>query len=253
MENERLVIQNLDIRTDGMLLIEQIRQWAGIKKGDFMMQVDLTRIQNTLETNPIIKSVAIERILPHTIRINISEREPVALTYLILPQPPGSLFVTNLFFLDPDGYLMPPVPPEIRNPQINFTGDQLTCIQGVPMTNFVFGAPIVKSELTAALRLIDLFESSAMFGMVDLALINVGSPGVIQVQTSQSNEVTMALENLPDQLQRWRSVYDYGRREGKTILTLDLSVSNNLPVVWSESGTPSPPQPRNVRIRRYRR
>jgi len=253
LENERLVIHNLDIRTDGLLLIEKIRQWAGVKTGDFMMQVDLMRIQNTLETNPIIKSVAIERILPHTLRINISEREPVALTCLVLPQPTGSLLVTNYFYLDPDGYIMPPMPPEIRNPQIQFHGDQFTWIQGLQVSNFKYGAPIVMPQLTAALHLVDLFESSPMFGIVDLARIEVDSPGVIKVHTSQNNVVIMALENLPDQLRRWRSVYDYGKRDGKSIATLDLSVSNNLPVVWSEPGTPPPPQPKNIRIRRYRR
>ncbi len=253
LENERLVIQNLDIRTDGVLLIEKIQEWAGVKNGDFLMQVDLERIQNSLSTNPVIRNVSIERILPHTLRIKVSEREPVAFTCLVLPQPPGSIIITNWYLIDPDGYLMPPVPLENRNAKFPYQGDQLTRIQGLPLAGFKYGTPVIMPQLTAALRLIDLFESSPMFGLVDLARIDLDAPGVIHVHTSQSNVVTMALENLPDQLRRWRSVYDYGKKEGRYIITLDLSVSNNLPVVWSETGTPPPPQPKNIRIRRYRR
>ena len=49
----------------------------------------------------------------------------------------------------------------------------------------------------------------------------------------------------PDQLRRWREVYDMGLRLKKgNLATLDLAVSNNVPARWVEASVP--PQP--VRI-----
>jgi len=75
---------------------------------------------------------------------------------------------------------------------------------------------------------------------VDLKTINLSGPPVLQVTTRQGNEVVLASEDFERQLRRWRVVHDFAVQETKQIATLDLSISNNVPVRWHEAGVPAP-------------
>jgi cell division septal protein FtsQ len=73
-----------------------------------------------------------------------------------------------------------------------------------------------------------------MVGLVDLRRVDVSSPNVIVVTTAQGSEITFGLQNLEQQLSRWRQIYDLGQRNHKIIASLDLAVENNVPVRWAE-------------------
>ena len=87
----------------------------------------------------------------------------------------------------------------------------------------------------AALKLIGAFAHSPMAGLVDLRRIDVSAPGVVVATTGQGGEITFALDNLEQQLRRWREIYDLGQRMNRAIASLDLAVSNNVPVRWMEA------------------
>ena len=74
-----------------------------------------------------------------------------------------------------------------------------------------------------------------MAGLVDLRRIDVSAPGVVVVTTGQGGEITFGLDNLEQQLRRWREIYDLGQRMNKTVASLDLAVANNVPVRWMEA------------------
>src|SRR5215468_7053599 len=77
-ENQSFAIQDIQIQTDGVISIEQLRKWAGIKRGQNLLALDLGRVKRDLELSPMIQSASVERVLPHTLTIKILEREPVA-------------------------------------------------------------------------------------------------------------------------------------------------------------------------------
>ena len=102
-----------------------------------------------------------------------------------------------------------------------------------------------RALLQAALELVTAFEYSPMAGMVDLTRIDVGYPDVLLVTTGQGSQVTCGLTDLNRQLLRWRLLHDAGRHMNKVIASLDLAVTNNLPVIWLDAGaapvsTPKP-------------
>ena len=98
-------------------------------------------------------------------------------------------------------------------------------------------------KVSAALRLIAAFENSPMAGLVDLKSVDVSGTEVLSVLTGQGSQITFALDRIEDQLRYWRLVYDYGKKIGKVIRTLDLSVTNNAPVLWLEARAPPSPAP----------
>src|SRR5437879_7508983 len=77
-ENKAFAIQDLEIQTDGVIPLSQLRRWAGVKPEQNLLALDLARVKRDLEMVPLIQSVSIERILPHTLSLRIAEREPIA-------------------------------------------------------------------------------------------------------------------------------------------------------------------------------
>ena len=77
-ENRTFAIQQIEVQTDGVIAPDQLRLWARVKPGDNLLALDLARVKRDLELVPLIGSVSVERILPRTLRIRVTEREPVA-------------------------------------------------------------------------------------------------------------------------------------------------------------------------------
>ena len=77
-ENRAFEIQAFEVQTDGVVSADQLRRWAGVKPGENLFALDLARVKRDLEMVPLISSVSVERVLPRTLRIRVTEREPVA-------------------------------------------------------------------------------------------------------------------------------------------------------------------------------
>src|SRR5689334_21526666 len=84
-KNPSFAVQEIDLQTDGILVTEQIRRWAGVAAGQNLLALDLLRVNRNLEVVPFIQSVSVERILPRTLRIRVTEREPIA--QISVPRP----------------------------------------------------------------------------------------------------------------------------------------------------------------------
>ncbi|PYM13200.1 MAG: hypothetical protein DME18_09570 [Verrucomicrobia bacterium] len=236
-KNDVFAIRELDIRTDGSIPIEQLRRWAGVNPGDNLLALDLNRVKSDLELAPMIQSVAVERVLPRTLKISVVEREPIAQMKLLQLRPGGGIGLV-CYYLDAGGHVIQPglVRPDAKAPDPN----ALPVLTGVNTAELRPGRAINSPKVTAALRLIAGFERSPMAGLVDLKSVDVSGTDVLQLNTGQGSRITFAMDRLEEQLRDWRRVHDYGRKTGKAIRTLDLSVTNNAPVLWLEaSAVPS--------------
>ncbi len=77
-ENKSFAITEIDVQTDGVLSSDQLRRWAGVRTGENLLALDLARVKRDLEMVSLIKSVAVERVLPHTLRLRVTERDALA-------------------------------------------------------------------------------------------------------------------------------------------------------------------------------
>jgi hypothetical protein len=249
-ENSAFAIHHLDVQTDGALGLEQLRRWAGVKYDDNLLALDLARVRRDLEFIPVIHSASVERVLPHTLRIRVREREPIA--QCAVPNGPGvPASSPSIYLLDADGYVMAPLRPDQRS-RPGGTNDHLPTLIGFQPGNLRPGRAAELPQLRAALRLISAFERSPMAGIVDLKQIDVGLPAILQVTTEQGSEIIFRLDDFETQLSRWFAVFDHGRKTGKHVAWLDLSVSNNVPARWLEASLlpPLPPKAPNTKVRR---
>jgi cell division septal protein FtsQ len=250
-ENDAFAIQQIDVQTDGVLTSTTIRAWARVRLGENLMALDLMRVKRALESQPPIQFGAVERVLPRTLKITVNEREPVAQTIVTLVRPGGTTDQA-VYDFDEDGYVMKPLDPRWRT-AFPPASERLPILLGVPPAEPQPGQQVTSPQIRAALALVCEFDHSPMAGMVEIEGIDVSVPEILKVTTSQKTQITFSLAHFDTQLRRWRLIYDRYQKSGKAIATLDLSISNNLPVHWVAAATLPAVAPRALQPTRLKR
>jgi hypothetical protein len=240
-QNDSFAIRQVDIQTDGIISTDQLRRWSGVRNGDNLIALDLARVKRDLELVPMIQAAAVERILPATLRIRVTEREPVAQVTVPRPRTDGG-FEWIIFQLDADGYVMLPLDPRQRAVQSNEADEPLPTISGINFSELQSGRRLESPQVQAALKLIVAFDGSPMAGVVDLKSVDVSASEVLTATTGQRSEVTFLKQNLDQQLLHWWSIHQECVRQGRTIGTLDLAVGDH-PVLRPQEETVLPPSP----------
>ena len=250
-KNDAFAIQEIQVQTDGVLTAEAIRRWAMVKTGANLMALDMMRVKRDLELQPFVQSAAIERVLPHTLKIQVVEREPVAQTIVTSVRPGGGLDQA-IYDFDEEGYTMKPLDPRWRAEPPS-AGERLPILVGVQAADAQPGRVAEAPQIRAALRLVCEFDHSPMMGVVELERIDVSVPQILQATTSQGAEITFSFNDFEMQLRRWSIINGQYQKWGKAIASLDLSISNNLPVRWVAAGALPPAPPRAVKPTRPKR
>jgi cell division septal protein FtsQ len=247
-ENQAFAIRELDVQTDGVISVEQLRRWTGVKTGQNLLALDLARVKRNLELVPIIQSASIERILPRTLRIRVTEREPLAQINIPRPRATGGIEMA-VFQIDAEGWVIAPL--EIRqrtgSPP---SADDLPVISGINPNDPQPGRRLETPQVQAALQLLIAFEGSPMSGRTDIKRIDVSAPETVTATTGQGSEITFSLTGFEQQLLRWQAIFETGLKRGQAIATLDLAIANNIPARWLEASevppaTPHPPKTLN--------
>jgi len=242
-KNDAFAIQQIEIHTDGVIALDQLRLWAGVKQGDNLLKLDLARVKRDLEMVPAIQSVSVERILPRSLCIRVIEREPIA--QIELPPRASGGLDHAIYQLDAAGYVMVPLDPRERAIPSNQLDEALPAISGVNSRDLQPGRRLDAPAVQSALQLIVAFEASPMAGLVELKRVDVDVPQVLVLTTGQGSQITFSPSDVEQQLRRWQVIFGYVHKSGKAIATLDLAVTNNIPVRWLEA---SALPPENVRL-----
>ena len=231
-QNSTFAIQSVEVETDGVIAPEQLRRWTNVKPGANLIALDLASVKRNLELVSAIDSVSVERVLPHTLKIRVTERVPVAQVDVPAAGAGGGIAVA-VFELDQNGFVLKPLDPRLCVIPFSQMDLRLPVVTGFNIFELQPGHRVESPQVQAALALISAFDHSPMAGKVDLRRVDVSSPGVVVATTEQGSEITFGLENLAQQLGRWRKIYDLGQSLQRTIAAADLAVSNNVPVRWT--------------------
>lgn len=227
--NNAFAIHDVDVQTDGVLSPEQLGRWAGVKRGQNLFALDLSRVKRDLELIPAVQSAAVERVLPHTLRVRVVEREPVA---QIQTQ-------TQTYFLDADGFAMLPIEARHRAIQPQ-PGEHYPALVGAGAVELRAGKQVESPQVRAALRFLVAFDHSAMAPVMDILKVDVSAVDALRVTTAQQNEVTFPVTEFEKHLNRWWLVYSKGQEQSRQIATLDLSVAEHVPLRWLEAAAVPP-------------
>jgi cell division septal protein FtsQ len=251
-ENQDFAVELIDAQTDGKIAPEQLRRWTGVKVGANLIALDLATVKRNLELVSVIDSVSVERVLPHTLKVRVTERDPIAQVNVPRAGTAGEIFV-SVYQLDADGVVIQPLDPRICTVPLAQMNPQLPVIAGLNYFQLQPGRRLEQPSVQAALRLVAEFDRTPMAGLVDLQRVDVSQPRVIVATTGQGSEVTFSLDNVEQQLQRWQQIYNFGLQQQKTIAAADLAVANNVPVRWMTASAAPVITPKTVKPFKSRR
>jgi cell division septal protein FtsQ len=237
-ENKAFAVQEIDIQTDGVISVDQLRRWAGVNLEQNLFAIDLTRVKRDIELIPAVQTVGVERVLPHTLKIRVVEREPVVQVYNYL--------------LDAEGFAMRPLEPQQRSFPLQ-AGERYPMISGINPSELRVGRAMESPQVRAALKFLNAFEHSVMAPLVDIARVDVSAPDVLLVVTVQQNEIIFQTTEFEKQLNRWFLVHSKGQEQSRHISTLDLSVTDYVPLRWVDSAAVNPAAPKLRKISPYKK
>lgn len=252
-ENSAFAIKKVDLQTDGVLTSEALRKWARVRSGENLMGLDLSIIKRDLELVPLIQAAAVERVLPDTLRIRVTERVPVAQVAVVRPNANGQ-YMPVIHLLDATGFVMlPPDRTMVADPTA-LQMDWLPELRGVNDVDLKLGRQVESAQVRAALRLLGHYERSVMFGRADIRRVDVTFAEILTATTSTGSEIIFASQrDFDTQLRRWRAVQDVFTQRGKVIRTFDVSVSDYLPTVLVDAHAVPTPPAKPVKPAPYRR
>ena len=237
----RFGIERLEIESDGIIPLEQIRAWANVKRGDNLLALDLSRIKRDLELVPLIESAHLERVLPRQLIIRVREREPIARIVTFAPRPGDGLLEPSAIYLDEQGMVIPPVLRALNTLAFDRATRDVPNITGFSATGLRAGQRTDSPQLLAALRWIRAFQRSEMSGRANVRAIDVSSPTALLVSTEQGSEISFPPREFEPLLARWQGVQDFARQSRVGIATLDLVVTNYVPAQWVSLTNGVPP------------
>ena len=98
---DHLTVGGIIVEGDRILTKDEVVKLARISLKTKMYDLDLLSVQKSIEKNHFVKTVAVTRDAPSTVRIAIEERMPIALLSF-----PGK---SELLYVDDEGYILPHV------------------------------------------------------------------------------------------------------------------------------------------------
>lgn len=235
-ENESFAVSDIDYRTDGIISESQLKDWGGVKMGDNLLSLDLLRIKRNIELTPRIKMASVERFLPDTLQVRVTERVPMAQIWIWQR---GSdhkeQFDCIRLQVDEFGYVMQPIVGQsVVFPKLQSEW-ALPVIAGIDLKTLRTLAPGRMAnlpKLKSALAVIREYQKSAMAGEIDLRVVDLSQPQIVRVTTGNGGQIDLSPNRLQQQFNRWATIRAHGQKYGLDIETMDLSVTNNVPVRW---------------------
>lgn len=227
LRNPAFALKRLEIDTGQRLPPELIWGWSGVQQGDNLIELDLERVKQRLSLMSVVESVSLQRLPPDALLIRVVPRELLAEIRAMRKGRSGDWGVYRSY-VDRMGVVVefPEASASILTQ--NLVRGTLPLLVGVEGP--VAGRVLTQGTVGAALELVTVFEESAMLGVVELKSIDVSESDTLRVTTSHGAEITLGLTDIPLQLKKWRLAHDEFLSRGQLILTMDLSVTNGVPV-----------------------
>jgi cell division septal protein FtsQ len=163
MASERLKVTRVEVRGNRFLSEGEVRELLGPAVGENILGLDIDALKARLRASPWVADALVRRSLPDTLRVEISEREPLALAE-----------VDRLYLMDGDGALI-----DIYGPRT--AGFDLPIVRGLAS---VFGEARRDRAQRAGALMRDLAELGS-----EVSEVEVETTGELRVVLRGAGEV----------------------------------------------------------------
>lgn len=175
-------VQTITVTGNAALSTDKVIALSGIAPGDKLFWCNAGAARKQLRHNPFVKNVAIKRVLPNELIIQVTERKSVG--YIVT--------VDGYVQVDAEGRML-----AIQQTLSNYT---LPVISGVGLEELPeLGGIIQNKKLQQALEILQSCDASLLDNIAEL---NVGQEYYVLLYTNQQLEVRLGgLENMEQRLQ----------------------------------------------------
>lgn len=184
-----LRLEQIEVRGAKRITRDEILSQAAVKVGDDMLGLRLKRMGEQVGKNPWIARVKVRRTFPHTLTIDVTEREPVAVVSM-----------GYLYYLDASGEIFKPL----------HEGDRLDfpVVTGLNEDDLVRDPAGAKDALNGVLGLLGQLRGSSSFTLADISEIHFDKGfGYTLFTVNGGVPIRLGSSGFGDKLVRFARIY----------------------------------------------
>ena len=205
-------LERIEVSALKRLTRDDVIAQAGIKPGDDLMSLNLGQIGEQLSKNPWVEKVRIRRYLPHTISIEISEQEPVAVASM-----------GYLYYLNADGGVF----------KLLTEGDRLDfpVFTGISEDDLTRDPAGSKEALKSMIALVDLLKERKVLSLEDVSEVHYDKGyGFTIFMSGRGVPVRLGRTDFDEKLDRLARIYHTLQPQMTTLEYIDLDYSYKIVV-----------------------
>ncbi len=184
-----LQVEAIEVSKLRHLTRDEVVDLTGVRPGDSMLGLRLRRIGEQLAKNPWVETVQVRRYFPHTLSIEVAEREPVAV-----------MNMGFLYYMDAKGEVFKPLN---QGDSLNFP-----VITGVTEEELTRDPKGTKEMLAGAVALMDMLKKGSAFTLADVSEIHIDKGFGLTLFTAAGGvPVRLGKEGYEAKLARFATVY----------------------------------------------
>lgn len=214
-ENPRFGIRHFDIQSDGTLAPDRILQYSTVREGHNLYAVDLRKVRDEILGVPIVESVILQRKLPDTLRIRVTERVPLARVAVEgMPE----------MAVDLSGMILGP----------SYASPTLPRIEDEGLGVLRPGTRLQQPPIQNALNLLDTCGKTRLGHVVRIVRIRIEGSDRMILELEQGDRVYFPMDGTEIKLRRLvsilKAVQDRSLRTPGQALEIDMTTEANWPV-----------------------
>ncbi len=240
--SEAFVVKKIEVLNDGMLSRQRILGFAEVSENANLLSLDLLHIQNRLEKLTFIEKASVERELPNILKIRVWERrpelvwnkrpeKPIPRDFFSLSRQEQKQIIQSLLFVDQEGFaLNAPIEWYLPHGPVHKCLEIIDANENWLIPGKITSEPLIKR----ALDLKRFLDRNPTVLNIQVNRISFSEPRTLQVIDNQGGKVVFSKDHLELSLMQWMRVAEVGRLSGKRIQFMDLTITNNCPVIWED-------------------
>jgi len=205
-----LQVEAIEVSKLRHLSRDEVVELTGVRPGDSMLGLRLRRIGEQLAKNPWIESVQVRRYFPHTLSIEVVEREPVAV-----------INMGFLYYMDAKGEVFKPL---TQGDSLNFP-----VITGITEEELARDPKGTKEMLTGAVALMNMLKKGSSFTLADVSEIHIDKGfGLTLFTVAGGVPVRLGTEGYEAKLARFATVYGELKEQMAAVEYIDCDYQDKI-------------------------
>lgn len=215
--NDHFTVRRVDVRSNGRLQPSHIREYGHVAEGMNLFGVSIDQVRRDLESVPLIRSAEVQRDLPDTLVVRVTERTALAR----IAEGAAGFPVA----VDQDGYVL--------GPSLGRT--DLVLISGLSEKGLAPGSVVRERAVLDALNVLEVCDTTKLGSVVRIASIDVRNPEYLDIRLASGARVQMGRDQLSFRLERLADIVRTSTELGQEVVTADLTVDRNFPVEYRKA------------------